>query len=279
MAIIENTNTEEMRNFVLTYASTKKTETDANIPMTTTSRFSLNQQTVEEVDFSERIIPTPFKVTVKDDAQTFDINGTSMANGRLLGNLWTGATDLLKKLGLNGMNSYKVTFVLGSLSSEIAGSESYTMDITKEGTTITGSDAQGLFHGLMSFIGLLHIRNNGQMILKEMSIDDKPRFGYRGHQVDVARNFRSKEAITKTIDAMALWKVRKKYLWQHSCRTTAFVWLTNICFTFSSLVLSSAQLNVMHLALTNDEGWRLEIPGLDELTSVGSKRCFGERSF
>lgn len=32
----------------------------------------------------------------------------------------------------------------------------------------------------------------------------------------------------------------------------------------------------MHLALTNDEGWRLEIPGLEELTTVGSKRCFGE---
>jgi N-acetyl-beta-hexosaminidase len=31
----------------------------------------------------------------------------------------------------------------------------------------------------------------------------------------------------------------------------------------------------MHLALTNDEGWRLEIQGLEELTSVGSRRCFG----
>lgn len=45
----------------------------------------------------------------------------------------------------------------------------------------------------------------------------------------------------KTIDAMALWK-----------------------------------LNAMHLVLTNDEGWRLEIPGLEELTEVGSKRCFDE---
>ena len=36
------------------------------------------------------------------------------------------------------------------------------------------------------------------------------------------------------------------------------------------------KLNVVHLALTNDEGWRLEIPGLEELTTVGSKRCFGE---
>lgn len=33
---------------------------------------------------------------------------------------------------------------------------------------------------------------------------------------------------------------------------------------------------MLHLALTNDEGWRLEIQGLEELTSVGSKRCFGE---
>lgn len=38
-------------------------------------------------------------------------------------------------------------------------------------------------------------------------------------------------------------------------------------------------MNVLHFALTNDEGWRLEIPGLDELTDVGSKRCFGRPSF
>jgi hexosaminidase len=59
----------------------------------------------------------------------------------------------------------------------------------------------------MSFIGLLDVSNTGKMTLKEMTMYDKPRFGYRGHQVDVARNFRSKEALMKTIDAMALWKV------------------------------------------------------------------------
>ncbi len=72
-----------------------------------------------------------------------------------------------------------------------------------------------------------------------MTVHDRPRFEYRGHQVDAARNFCSMETITKTIDAMALWK-----------------------------------LNEMHLALTNDGGYRLEIPGLKELMSVGSKRCF-----
>jgi hexosaminidase len=243
VAIIENTNTEDIRNFVLPYVSTSKTEMDANIPITTTSRFALNEQTIEEeeVDYSTRIIPTPLKVTVMPDAETFVIRGFSLADGGLLlGNhLWTGATDLMRKLNLNGMNNYKVHFVMGSFSSEFAGPESYTMTITKERTTITGSDAQGLFHGLMSFIGLLKIDIHDMLMLKQMTVYDKPRFTYRGHQVDVARNFHSKEALMKTIDAMALYK-----------------------------------LNVLHLALTNDEGWRLEIPGLEELTSVGAKRCF-----
>ena len=224
---------------MLPYVSTSKTETDANIPITTTSRFALNEQTSKEVDYSTRIIPTPLKVTVMPDAETFVIRGFSLADNGLLGNhLWTGATDLMRKLGLNGMNNYKVHFVMGSFSSEFAGPESYTMAITKESTTITGSDAQGLFHGLMSFIGLLNTDKHDMLMLKEMTVYDKPRFDYRGHQVDVARNFHSKETLMKTIDAMALYK-----------------------------------LNVLHLALTNDEGWRLEIPGLEELTRtrVGAK--------
>jgi hexosaminidase len=71
----------------------------------------------------------------------------------------------------------------------------------------------------MSFIGLMHIRSNGRATLKEMTIYDKPRFGYRGHHVDVARNFHSKETIEKTIDAMALWKVRK--MTPRKCRIEA----------------------------------------------------------
>lgn len=58
----------------------------------------------------------------------------------------------------------------------------------------------------------------------------------------------------------------------------AFVPLSSrrLCGSFICIYSTlDLQLNVMHLALTNDEGWRLEIPGLEELTSVGSKRCFG----
>ena len=87
----------------------------------------------------------------------------------------------------NGMNNYKVHFVMGLFSSEFAGPESYTMTITKEAkeakesTTITGSDAQGLFHGLMSFIGLLNTDKHDMLMLKELNVYDKPRFDYCGH--------------------------------------------------------------------------------------------------
>ena len=198
-----------MRNFVLPYTSTMKTAADANIPMTAATRFSLNEDTVREVDASGRIIPTPFYVVPNNSAKSFDITGISVENMDLLGDIEVGAADLMSKLGVSSSGGHTVTLSRDSLPTDIAGPESYTMMIGSDGTIITGTDSPGLFHGLMSFIGLLDVSNSDKMTLKEMEIHDKPRFEYRGHQVDVARNFRSKDAIMKTIDAMALWKVRR----------------------------------------------------------------------
>ena len=71
-----------------------------------------------------------------------------------------------------------------------------------------------------------------------MFIKDAPRYGYRGVMVDVSRNFHGKKSILKLMDAMAMYKMNK-----------------------------------IHLHLSDDEGWRLEIPGLEELTGFGGKRC------
>lgn len=197
-----------MHDFVLPYTSTMKTPTDNNIPMTTANRFSLNTKTVRKVDVNARIVPTPYKTIIKDGAQDFDIDGISLVNPQLLGVLRYGALDLLSKLSVSSSGNHKVSFSMSSLPAEIIDmDESYTMEVTAQGTNITGGDAAGLFNGLMSFIGLLDVKNNGRMSLTELTVHDKPRFGHRGHQVDTARNFRSKEAIMKTIDAMALWKV------------------------------------------------------------------------
>jgi hexosaminidase len=69
-------------------------------------------------------------------------------------------------------------------------------------------------------------------------ITDAPRIAYRGLHFDVARNFSNKETVLKLIDLLAFYK-----------------------------------LNPLHLHLTDDEGWRIEIPALPELTSIGSKRA------
>ena len=209
-AVIQNTDTEEMHNFVVPYTSTVKTAADNNIPITAASRFTLNLKTVEEVDAaSTRIIPAPYKTNIGSNANTFSIDGLSLGNVQLIDVLVKGAFDLLSKLDVMTNGNHPVSFTSGDLPTEIAGAkEAYTLDITAQGTTITATDPAGFFNGLMSFIGLLDIKNNNVMTLKEMTVIDKPRFEYRGHQVDAARNFRSKETILKTIDAMALWKVR-----------------------------------------------------------------------
>ena len=209
-AVIENTDTENIRDFVIPYSSTMKTGTDANVHMTAANRFSLNEKSVEMVDAGHRIIPAPYRYVLGDNANTFAIHGIKLANDIILGNLSSGINSLMEKLGLSGEGGdHTVSFMMGSLPLDIAGPGSYTMQVTAQGTVITGESAVGLFHGFMSFIGLLDVTNSGRMTLKEMEVHDKPRFEYRGHQVDVARNFRSKEAIKKTIDAMALWKVSK----------------------------------------------------------------------
>ena len=208
-SIIVNTDTENMRDFVLPYASTLKTATDNNIPMTAASRYSLNMKKVTPgIDVSTRIIPAPYKTILPKIVQSFTITGVSLMNGGLLGFLTEGASNLVSKLGVSTSGDHKVSFVLGTLPTDIAGTrDAYTMEVTSQGTTITAEDARGLFSGLMSFIGLLDVKDSSKMTLTTMIVHDKPRFEYRGHQIDTARNFRSKDAIMKTIDAMALWKV------------------------------------------------------------------------
>jgi len=66
-----------------------------------------------------------------------------------------------------------------------------------------------------------------------METDDAPRYEHRGVMIDVARNFHTTSEILKLIDLLAMYK-----------------------------------LNKLHLHVADDEGWRLQIPGLEELTEV-----------
>eukprot|EP00984_Skeletonema_dohrnii_P027814 scaffold17486_cov83-Skeletonema_dohrnii-CCMP3373.AAC.1 len=106
-------------------------------------RNSMQLEKGEEMDTSTRIIPTPFRVEVGEAAQTFDVFGVSLIYANLLGKLQSGAEELISTITMKPTSTteYSVELVIGTLPEDIAGTESYTMDIKAQGTTITASHA------------------------------------------------------------------------------------------------------------------------------------------
>ncbi|XP_067653769.1 beta-hexosaminidase-like [Haliotis asinina] len=119
--------------------------------------------------------------------------------------------------------------------------EAYTLTVDpgRQVVTIVSRDPAGAFYGVQSLLSLCRDgsgRYTGEV--PRATVRDAPRYEYRGLHMEVARNFRSKEEVMKVMNVMATYKMNR--------------------FLF-------------HLG--DDEGWRLEIPGLPELTRVGGRRC------
>lgn len=141
-------------------------------------------------------------------------------------------------LGLKNNGAYEVVLKIVPEQFKEKLNGSYQLNIFENKAVVTAFDQSGAFYGAQSLLGLVTV---GETNIPTLEINDEPRFQYRGVMVDVARNFHSKEAILKTLEQMSAYK-----------------------------------LNKLHLHLSDDEGWRLEIPGLPELTDIGSNRCFDE---
>ncbi len=132
-----------------------------------------------------------------------------------------------------------------SLSNDASlGSEGYHLNVTTEKTLVTANKPAGLFYGLQSLLQLMPKEIESNDIVKNVSwkvpscaIKDSPRFGWRGLMFDVSRHFFTKQDVKDFIDEM----VKYKY-------------------------------NLLHLHLSDDEGWRLEIKSLPKLTEVGAWR-------
>ena len=118
----------------------------------------------------------------------------------------------------------------------------YTLDIARGNPIkITGSDAAGVYYGIESLRALFPVGNlrvkSDPLTIPALQIRDAPRFKYRGLHIDIARNFSDVQQLIKVVRLMGFYK-----------------------------------LNKLHLHLTDDEGWRLEIPGLPELTTYGVRK-------
>ena len=124
--------------------------------------------------------------------------------------------------------------------------EAYRLEVTPSGVSIVGASAAAVFHGSQSLLQLLPVeiwsRPAASVPVIGCHVLDAPRYDYRGLLLDVARNFSSKATVLRLLDLMAFYK-----------------------------------LNRLHLHLTDDEGWRLEIGALPELTSYGGRRAYSPK--
>ncbi|MDH3290868.1 MAG: carbohydate-binding domain-containing protein [Gemmatimonadota bacterium] len=118
---------------------------------------------------------------------------------------------------------------------------SYELTVSGSDGVVISGDASGVFYGSQSLKALIPAeslgRTNESIPVRVVRIQDAPAFAYRGMHLDVGRNFHSATSVKRLIDAMAFYK-----------------------------------LNKLHLNLTEDEGWRVEIEELPELTQVGAFR-------
>ena len=113
------------------------------------------------------------------------------------------------------------------------GDEGYRLDVSERGIVISAAERAGLFYGLQTLLQRVDERG----AIRCVSIVDRPRFRWRGMHLDVGRHFFTKEFIKRYLDLLALHKF-----------------------------------NMFHWHLTEDQGWRIEIPGYPRLTEIGAWR-------
>src|SRR3954466_531139 len=132
-----------------------------------------------------------------------------------------------------------VIALLLSPTATVPDTEGYTLDVSPTGVRIQARAAPGLYYGAMTAAQLLSssARRITSVRLQGMHIEDFPRFKWRGLMLDPARHFLPAADIKLIIDQMG----------QH-------------------------KLNVLHLHLTDDQGWRLQIKRYPELTRIGAWR-------
>ncbi len=122
--------------------------------------------------------------------------------------------------------------------------EHYALEVGQTGATLRASSLPGFIYGIQTLKQLLpaavysgEAAPSDKWEIPCVSIEDAPRFGYRGLHLDVARHFFDTKQVEKVIDMMVVHK-----------------------------------LNTLHWHLTEDQGWRIEIKRYPKLTEFGSKR-------
>ncbi|MDG2081166.1 MAG: beta-N-acetylhexosaminidase [Bacteroidales bacterium] len=198
------------------------------------------------------IIPEPQNLSIGRSTFTLDDDMTIFWDGNdllkpqalYLSDLIDKSLDFEVKLADSDekLTSRMIILQLNKIA-DARGDEGYTLDIGRKSVLITANTTKGIFYGIQTLYQMLIsgtiVMENGRrfIILPIVSIEDMPRFKYRGMHLDVCRHMFPVEFIKKYIDLLAFYKF-----------------------------------NTFHWHLTEDQGWRIEIKKYPKLNEIGSWR-------
>lgn len=138
----------------------------------------------------------------------------------------------------NASNADQNRILLTTNHAEGLGTEAYRLEVDRHGVTIHALYPAGAFYGCQTLRQLVQPETKEIPFVK---IEDAPRYGWRGLMLDVSRHFFDKPTILQLLDSMADYK-----------------------------------LNRLHLHLTDDQAWRLDIEKYPELARVGARGNYSD---
>jgi hexosaminidase len=146
-------------------------------------------------------------------------------------------------VGVRDVDGGKATLVIRAEHAskpvqDLGEDESYVLDVSASGAKLSAPNPLGIMHGLQTFLQLIRITPAG-FAASAVHIEDAPRFPWRGLMIDVSRHFSYVDTLKRNVDGMA-----------------------------------AAKMNVLHLHLSDDQGFRMESKEFPKLTEMGSDGQF-----
>jgi hexosaminidase len=205
-------------------------------------------ETAQSAPRQHRLMPVPAAIQFLSGRLKIDGSFTVATDGQTDARLEAGIYRASRRLeGRTGFefprtpagDSHNATLLIqckgpGSPVPSIKEDESYSLDVSEKQASLKAVTVVGALRGLETFLQLLEGDRQGYFI-PSVSIQDKPRFPWRGLLIDVGRHFEPVEVIKRNLDGMA-----------------------------------AVKLNVLHWHLTEDQGFRIESKRYPRLQQMGS---------
>ncbi|MGH3155591.1 MAG: beta-N-acetylhexosaminidase [Streptosporangiaceae bacterium] len=204
------------------------------------------------------IVPKPVSMTVGSGAFVLQPGSRIIVGPGAASGAWAVAQDLTAYLrsatgyalpvtiGRAGQGDIMLQLVKASAFSPDPNGEGYRLDSSAEGVTLQSATAHGLYDGVQTLRQLFPAWINssgiqpGPWVIPVVHITDYPRYGYRGLMIDIARHFETPQTVEQMISQAAAYKI-----------------------------------DVLHLHLSDDQGFRIVVPGFPRLTEIGGRGAVG----